>query len=61
MQTFQIYSAQTGDNRGRLEADSEGDALDRFAQARGYADRHDMWDRNQGTHYLSAYAVGEAL
>ena len=57
MQTFQLYSAQTGENRGRVEADSESAALDEFAQQRGYADRHEMWDRNQGLAYISAYAV----
>lgn len=51
MQTFQLYSAQTGDNWGRTTAESEDGALDNFAQQRGYADRHDMWDRNQGLAY----------
>lgn len=57
MQTCQLYSAQTGENRGRIDADSEAHALDQFAQQRGYANRHDLWARSQGFDYISAYNV----
>lgn len=60
MQTFKLYSAQTGDSWGRIDATSESDALDRFAQQRGYLDRFAMWADRPGLEYVSAYAPGEA-
>lgn len=56
MKTFNLYSAQTGDSFGNVKATSESDAVDRFAQRLGYANRQAMWD--DGTfHYISAYAA----
>lgn len=55
MQTFQIYSAQTGDTSfGRVEATSEAEALDRFAQRLGHADRTAMYRDSPGFQWLSA-------
>ena len=56
IKTFQLYSAQTGERWGRVEAIDEGDAIDRYAMARGYKDRADMWKRGH-YEYLSAVAI----
>lgn len=54
MKLFQLYSSQTGNTFGQVKADSESDAVDRFAQSKGYKDRRDMWDRARGFEYISA-------
>ena len=52
---FQLYSAQTGMLFGKVLAASEGDALDKFAQSRGWTNRAAMWAAGS-CEYLSAYA-----
>jgi hypothetical protein len=54
--TFQIVSNQTGNFYGRVQATSEDNAIDQYAQARGYADRFAMWKDGRGE-YLAAYEV----
>ena len=54
---FQLYSAQTGNQFGQVEAESESDAVDRFAQSKGYKDRHEMWRLATGWQYVSAHVV----
>ena len=60
MTTYRIVSTQTGSFFCDVEATSEGDAIDRFAQARGYADRRDMWKHTHGFDYLGAYPITRA-
>lgn len=43
MKTFHLYSAQTGSSFGTIEATSESDALDRFAQRQGFETASKMW------------------
>ena len=43
MKTFHLYSAQTGSSFGTVQAVSEQDAVDRFAQNRGFKDARAMW------------------
>lgn len=57
MKTFYFYSAQTGENFGKILATSESDAVDKFAQARGHADRFAMWKAGSWE-YISAEARG---
>ena len=54
--TYQIVSTQTGNFYGRKIATSEEHALDQYAQARSYPDRHAMWKDGRGE-YLAAYKV----
>ena len=52
MKTFHLYSAQTG-SFGTVQAASETDALNQFAQRFGYASARAMW--NAGSfEYVSA-------
>ncbi len=43
MKTFRLYSAQTGSSFGTVEAVSESDALNRFAQRYGHNSVQAMW------------------
>ncbi len=58
MKTFQIYSSQTGDTSfGRVQADSQAQALDRFAQRFGHADRIAMYRDSPVFQWVSAEEV----
>ena len=43
MKTFNLYSAQTGDSFGTVQATDERDAVDKFAQRFKFADARAMW------------------
>jgi hypothetical protein len=55
MNTFQMYSSQTGNNYGEIDASNAAEALDKFAKARGFADRKAMWAAGRWE-YISAHA-----
>ena len=54
--TYRIVSNQTGNSFGDVSAISESDAIDKYAQQHGYADRRAMWQDGRGE-YLAAYEV----
>lgn len=56
MSNYQLYSAQTGSFFGQVQAASESDAVDKFAQARGHANRQAMWKAGS-FEYVSAYVI----
>lgn len=53
MRTFQLYSAQTGELFGTVQASSEGDAIDIFARRYGFENRAAMWKAGR-FEYISA-------
>jgi hypothetical protein len=53
---FEVFSAQTGFHFCDVRAASEQNAIDQFAQQKGYADRHAMWAAGR-FEYVSAAAV----
>lgn len=51
---FQLYSAQTGREFGRVEATSERDAVEKFAQSNGWADAKAMWEAGRFEYIAAA-------
>ncbi len=43
MKKFKVYSAQTGSQFAEIAAQNEEQAIDLFAQGKGFAGRHAMW------------------
>lgn len=60
MKFFQIYSAQTGNRYGFIEATSEGEAIDKWAQSKGHINRARMWESCPGWAYISAYELTDS-
>lgn len=53
---FRLYSSQTGDSFGTIEAISEDDAVDQFAKRQKFESRQAMW-RAGRFEYVSATAA----